>query len=85
MKLFLKANLDALMVLVLMLCIFFYVVFYAVSDMSDHAYGARVVLSEGKLFSGNFLLHLLINLFSGFKGTIHSTKAALVLLLSCPD
>ena len=82
MKTILKKNLDAIMVLLFMFCVFFFIVFFAVSDMSDHACFAREMLKEGKLFSNNFLMYFLINLFSGFSGTIHSTKAALVLLLS---
>jgi hypothetical protein len=82
MKSILKKNWDVVIVFFLMFCIFFFVVFFAVSDMSDHAYFARVKLKERDLFSGNFLMYLLINLFSGFLGTIHSTKAALVGLLS---
>lgn len=85
MKTLLKNNFDAVLVFVLMLCIFFFIVFFAVSDMSDHAYFARRMLAERKLFSNNFLLYLLINIFSGFSGTIHSTKAALVLLLSASN
>lgn len=81
-KLFLRKNMDAIMVFLPMFCVFFFVVFYSVSDMSDHAYFAREKLKEGKLFSNNFLMYFLINLFSGFSGTIHSTKAVLVLLLS---
>ena len=79
---FLRKYLDTIVVFLLMFCVFFFIVFYAVSDMSDHAYFAREMLKEGKLFSNNFLMFFLINLFSGFSGTIHSTKAALVLLLS---
>lgn len=79
---FLKKYVDVIMVFLLVFSIFFFVVFYAVSDMSDHAYYAREMLKEGKLFSNNFLMYFLINLFSGFSGTIHSTKVALVLLLS---
>ncbi len=81
-KLLLNKHVDAIVLFLLMFCIFFFVVFYAVSDMSDHAYYAREMLKEGRLFSNNFLMYLLINLLSGFSGTIHSTKAALVLLLS---
>ena len=79
---FLKKYLDTILVFLLMFCVFFFIVFYAVSDMSDHAYFAREMLREGRLFSNNFLMFFLINLFSGFSGTIYATKAALVLLLS---
>jgi hypothetical protein len=82
MRTILKMNLDAIVVFLFMFCVFFFIVFFAVSDMSDHAYFAREMLKEGKLFLNNFLMYFLINLFSGFSGTIHSTKAALVLLLS---
>ncbi len=82
MRTILKKNLDAIMVFLFMFCAFFFIVFFAVSDMSDHAYFAREMLKEGGLFSNNFLMYFLINLFSGFSGTIHSTKATLVLLLS---
>lgn len=82
MKTILKKNLDAIMIFVFMFFTFFFIVFFAVSDMSDHAYYAREMLKEGRLFSNNFLMYFLINLFSGFSGTIHSTKAALVMLLS---
>lgn len=82
MKTILKKNWDAITVFLIMFCVFLFVVFFAVSDMSDHVYFARVMLQERKLFSGNFLMYLLVNLFSGFSGSIHSTKAALVGLLS---
>lgn len=81
MKTVLYKNMDAITVFVLMFCVFFFVVFFAMSDMSDHAYFARVMLAERKFFSNNFLMYFLINLFSGFTGTVHSTKAALVVLL----
>lgn len=82
MKTVLKKNLDAIVIFVFMFFAFFFVAFFAVSDMSDHAHYAREMLKEGRLFSNNFLMFFLINLFSGFSGTVHSTKAALVLLLS---
>lgn len=85
MKTLLKKYLDAILVFLLMFCIFFIIVFFAVSDMWDHAYFARRMLADRNLFSNNFLMYLLINIFSGFSGTIHSTKAALVLLLSASN
>ena len=85
MKTLLKQYLDVILVFLLMFCAFFIIVFFAVSDMWDHAYYARRMLAERNLFSNNFLMYLLINIFSGFSGTIHSTKAALVLLLSASN
>lgn len=79
MKMFLKKT-DAILAFLIMFCIFYNV--FAVSDMWMHTNFARVKLEERNLFSGNFLMYFLVNLFSGFSGTTHSTKVALVLLLS---
>lgn len=79
-----KTNKDVLLVFAIMVAIFAYVMFVIkwATDLPAHAYAAQIMLEEGKLFSGNFLMYFLVNLFTLFIGAKYPMRAILVLLIS---
>ena len=71
----------------LLLLLFFFWVFYFItcccdSDLEPHANIAISKMQSGKMFSGNFLLYFLMNLFSGFSTEIESVIIANSFLLA---
>jgi len=73
---------DVLAVLILMLCVFTYIMFYGYSDLVSHAEAAQRRLVEKRLFSDNFLMYFMANLLSGFSGNLFLIKVSVVFLIS---
>jgi len=76
---------DALIVFFVMAVFFYYIMNYVVSDLPAHADIAIGMLNNHTLFTNNFLLYLLANLFSGFSGDITAVRLSLVLLISVAE
>lgn len=53
-----------------------------ITDLPAHVGIASDMLQNQKLFTGNFILYFLINLFSGFTGDINTMKIVLCILLA---
>lgn len=71
-----------LFVFVLFWCLYSCVALLFLSDMSDHAFFARQVAGGHQAIPGNFLLYLLIIVFSGFSSVALVTKLSLSFLIA---
>lgn len=80
-------NKDVVWVYASMVAIFAYAMFVIkwATDFPAHAYAAQMMLEEGKLFSGNFLMYFLLNLFTLFTGAKYPLRAILVLLIAAAN
>ncbi|MBQ7192345.1 MAG: hypothetical protein IJS00_05680 [Paludibacteraceae bacterium] len=80
----LHKNIDAVGVFAFMLCVFTYIMFVVKwnSDLPSHAYIAKQMLLEHRLFSANFLMYFIVNLLSLFTGSGFLARIALVFLIS---
>lgn len=79
-----RGNTDAMGIFVFMVCVFSYIMFVIKwqSDLCAHAHIAQQMLNEHRLFSSNFLMYFLINLFSLFTGYRYPMRAVLVVIIA---
>ena len=84
MRRLLKGNIDAISIFGFMLCIFSYIMFVVKwdSDLCAHVNIAKDMLEEQRLFTTNFLMYFLVNLFTSFSGYEGAMRAVLVFLIS---
>ena len=76
------SNKDVLAVFVGMLLVFFYIMFFAVSDLPAHANITRDMLRNHALLRSNFLLYFMANLMTVFTGYLTPIKIAIVIMLA---
>ena len=79
------ANIDLVGVFMLMLAIFSYIMFGMglwKSDLPSHGWIAEQMLEKHQLFSGNFLMYFLVNLFTLFTGKRYKIRAVLTLFIA---
>lgn len=82
MKRLLKRLSISLLLLLFFFWVFYYITCCCDSDLEAHANIAISKMQSGKMFSGNFLLYFLMNLFSGFSTEIESVIIANSFLLA---
>lgn len=79
---FIRNNKDLCIVMLIMFGLFFYIMYFAVSDLPEHARIAKTQLENGALVRNNFLMYFLANLLSAFSGNRNGIKLALVFLIA---
>ena len=82
MKQLLKRLLIPLLLLVFFFGVFYFITYCCESDLEAHANMAVKKMQSGQMFSGNFLLYFLMNLFSGFSFELEKVIMANCVLLS---